>query len=129
MVLIFCTLINSGHTSTMAANTCSGKCRQKLYRQTRKQRGHQWGAEAKRALQEIWMAETKKDALVAFDVFVETWGVKYDKAVECLIKDRAALLAFYDFPAELGSICARPTSSKARSQQCVTAPYARRGVS
>jgi putative transposase len=28
------------------------------------------------------------------------WGVKYDKAVECLIKDREALLAFYDFPAE-----------------------------
>jgi putative transposase len=28
------------------------------------------------------------------------WGVKYDKAVECLIKDRHALLAFYDFPAE-----------------------------
>jgi putative transposase len=35
---------------------------------------------AKRALQEIWMAETKKDALAAFDAFVETWGVKYDKA-------------------------------------------------
>ena len=30
----------------------------------------------------------------------ETWGVKYDKAVECPIKDRDALLAFYDFPAE-----------------------------
>jgi putative transposase len=57
-------------------------------------------SKAKRALQEIWMAETKKDALAAFDVFVETWGVKYDKAVECLIKDREALLAFYDFPAE-----------------------------
>ena len=55
---------------------------------------------AKRALQEIWMAETKKDALLALDTFVETWGIKYDKAVECLIKDRAALLAFYDFPAE-----------------------------
>jgi transposase-like protein len=55
---------------------------------------------AKRALQEIWMAETKKDALVAFDAFIEIWGVKYDKAVECLIKDRDALLAFYDFPAE-----------------------------
>jgi putative transposase len=55
---------------------------------------------AKRALQEIWMAETKKDALAAFDAFVETWAVKYDKAVECLIKDRDALLAFYDFPAE-----------------------------
>ena len=46
--------------------------------------------------------ETKNDALVAFDAFVETWGVKYDKAVECLIKDRDALLAFYDFPAEHG---------------------------
>jgi transposase-like protein len=55
---------------------------------------------AKRALQEIWMAETKKDALVAFDAFIETWGVKYEKAVECLTKDREALLAFYDFPAE-----------------------------
>ena len=55
---------------------------------------------AKRALQEIWMAETKKDALVAFDAFVETWGVKYDKAVQCVTKDRDALLAFYDFPAE-----------------------------
>jgi len=55
---------------------------------------------AKRALQEIWMAETKKDALAAFDAFVENWGVKYEKAVECLTKDREALLAFYDFPAE-----------------------------
>jgi putative transposase len=55
---------------------------------------------AKRALQEIWMAETKKDALVAFDAFAESWGVKYRKAVECLIKDRDALLTFYDFPAE-----------------------------
>src|SRR5207245_3898768 len=55
---------------------------------------------AKRALQEIWMAETKQDAFAAFDAFVESWGVKYDKAVECLIKDRDALLAFYDFPAE-----------------------------
>jgi putative transposase len=57
-------------------------------------------SKAKRALQEIWMAETKKDALLAFDAFVETWGVKYDKAAECLIKDRDALLTFYDFPAE-----------------------------
>src|SRR5256885_3256035 len=55
---------------------------------------------AKQALQEIWMAATKAEALVAFDAFIETWGVKYDKAVECLTKDREALLAFYDFPAE-----------------------------
>jgi putative transposase len=57
-------------------------------------------SKAKRALQEVWMAETKNDALLAFDAFVETWGIKYDKAVDCLIKDRDALLAFYHFPAE-----------------------------
>ena len=63
---------------------------------------------AKRALQEIWMAETKKDAVAALEapvqargrLFVETYGVKYDKAADCLTKDRDALLAFYDFPAE-----------------------------
>jgi putative transposase len=55
---------------------------------------------AKRALREIWMAATKNDAIAAFDAFIETWGVKYEKAVDCLSKDRDALLAFYDFPAE-----------------------------
>ncbi len=55
---------------------------------------------AKRALQEIWMAETKTDADAAFDAFIESYGAKYDKAAECLEKDREALLAFYDFPAE-----------------------------
>jgi hypothetical protein len=55
---------------------------------------------------------------------VEASGVKYDKAVECLIKDRDALLAFYDFPAEHWKHCARRTSSKARSPRCATAPYA-----
>jgi hypothetical protein len=53
----------------------------------------------------------KIGALAAFDAFVETWGVKYDKAVECLIKDRDALLGFYDFPASTGGICARRTST------------------
>ena len=57
-------------------------------------------AKAKRALQQIWMAETKNDALLAFDVFVGAYGAKYEKAAECLTKDRDALLAFYDFPAE-----------------------------
>ena len=57
-------------------------------------------SKAKRVLQEIWMAETKKDAVVAFEAFAETYEVKYEKAVDCLTKDRDALLAFYDFPAE-----------------------------
>ena len=55
---------------------------------------------ARRALQNIWMAETRKDAEAAFDTFAEIYGTKYDKAVECLTKDRDVLLAFYDFPAE-----------------------------
>jgi len=57
-------------------------------------------ANAKRALQQIWMAATKNAALAALDAFVDTYGVKYEKAVECLTKDRDVLLAFYDFPAE-----------------------------
>jgi len=57
-------------------------------------------AKAKRALHEIWMAETRKDAEAALDVFIETYGRKYEKAAECVAKDRDALLAFYDFPAE-----------------------------
>jgi len=55
---------------------------------------------AKRALQEIWMAETKAGAETAFDAFIESYSVKYEKAADCLEKDRDALLAFYDFPAE-----------------------------
>jgi putative transposase len=55
---------------------------------------------AKAGLHEIWMAETQAQAGKAFDRFVKDYGAKYPKAVECLRKDRAALLAFYDFPAE-----------------------------
>jgi transposase-like protein len=55
---------------------------------------------AKRSLQEIWMAETSKDAEAAFDAFIAVYQPKYDKAAACLAKDRQALLAFYDFPAE-----------------------------
>jgi transposase-like protein len=55
---------------------------------------------AKAALHEIWMAETKLAAQKAFDEFVASYGAKYPKATECLAKDREALLAFYDFPAE-----------------------------
>src|SRR6195256_3331663 len=55
---------------------------------------------AKRALQEIWMAETKATAELAFDAFIESYTPKYEKAADCLSKDRDTLLAFYDFPAE-----------------------------
>jgi putative transposase len=56
--------------------------------------------EAKQKLHDIWMADTKQHAHEAFDLFLKTYEAKYPKAVECLAKDREALLTFYDFPAE-----------------------------
>jgi putative transposase len=55
---------------------------------------------AKADLKEIWMAESRKDAEKAFDRFRAKYEAKYDKAAACLAKDREALLAFYDFPAQ-----------------------------
>jgi transposase-like protein len=55
---------------------------------------------AKAALHEIWMVETKASAQVAFDQLIASYGAKYPKATECLVKDRTELLAFYNFPAE-----------------------------
>lgn len=57
-------------------------------------------AKAKAALHEIWMAPTRALADHAFKQFVQTYQAKYPKAAEKLLKDRDALLAFYDFPAE-----------------------------
>jgi transposase-like protein len=51
-------------------------------------------------LHAIWMALSKEEAEKAFDLFVKKYGLKYPAAVACLVKDRAELLAFYDFPAE-----------------------------
>jgi len=54
----------------------------------------------KAALHEIWMAETRADAHKAFDRTLVRFESKYPGAMERLRKDREALLAFYDFPAE-----------------------------
>ena len=51
-------------------------------------------------LREIYGAPTRATAETAINVFAEKYGAKYDKAVVCLTKDREALLAFFDFPAE-----------------------------
>jgi putative transposase len=55
---------------------------------------------AKNILHEIWMSATKADATKAMEKFAATYQAKYPKAVECLLKDKEELLAFYDFPAE-----------------------------
>jgi putative transposase len=55
---------------------------------------------AKGMLHEIYQAESKAGAEKAFELFVKTYQAKYPKATGCLEKDKVALLAFYDFPAE-----------------------------
>ena len=55
---------------------------------------------AKAMLHEVWMSATREDAAKAFEKFIATYGVKWPRAAACLEKDRAELLAFYDFPAE-----------------------------
>ena len=55
---------------------------------------------AKADLREIWTAPDRATAEAAIATFAEKYGAKYDKAVACLVKDREALLTFYDFPAE-----------------------------
>jgi transposase-like protein len=55
---------------------------------------------AKQALHAIWQADTREVAEKAFDLFVRTYEPKYPKATLSLQKDRAELMAFYDFPAQ-----------------------------
>ena len=50
--------------------------------------------------------------------FAEKYAPKYDKAVECLIKDRQTLLMFFDLPADpIGTTCELQTRSRACSRQ------------
>jgi putative transposase len=58
------------------------------------------GPQVKADLNEICRAPDRVSAVVALDTFVEKYGAKYAKAVACLTRDKDALLAFFDFPAE-----------------------------
>ena len=51
-------------------------------------------------LQEVWMAASRAQALEALEKFARDHRAKYPRAVQCLLKDRDELLAFYDLPAE-----------------------------
>ena len=55
---------------------------------------------AKGDLAEVWNAPSRADAETALAVFAEKYQAKYETAVICLTKDRDAMLAFFDFPAE-----------------------------
>lgn len=54
----------------------------------------------KEKLQDIWMADTRENAYKAFNSCIEQFELKFPAAMQCLEKDKAEMLAFYDFPAE-----------------------------
>ncbi|TKB77754.1 MAG: hypothetical protein E8D42_11075 [Nitrospira sp.] len=81
---------------------------------------------AKSALHQIWMADTKHAAHKALEAFVSTYAAKYPKAPTCLVKDRNARLALYDFPAEpWGHI---RTTNPIESRLCLSREYALDGL-
>ena len=51
-------------------------------------------------LNDIQHAETRAQAETALSLFCKKYGAKYEKGVACLTKDKEAMLAFFDFPAE-----------------------------
>ena len=55
---------------------------------------------AKKLIHEMYLAPTKKDALLAYEEFLNLYEAKYPKATACLRKDKDVLFTFYDFPAE-----------------------------
>ena len=55
---------------------------------------------AHRDLREIWTSPDRAAAEAAMTMFADKYAPKYDRAVECLIKDRETLLTFFDFPAD-----------------------------
>jgi len=55
---------------------------------------------AKGMLRDIYQAEDRETAQKAMNYFEQEFERKYIKAVECLMKDREALLCFYDYPGE-----------------------------
>jgi putative transposase len=57
-------------------------------------------ANARQDLREIWLAPDRATAEAAIATFAAKYAPKYDRAVACLVKDREALLTFFDFPAE-----------------------------
>lgn len=75
------------------------------------------------------MAETRSDAEASFDAFIETYQLKYEKAANCLKKDRDTLFAYYDFPAEHWKHLRTSTRLKARLRRFAIGRSARRAAS
>jgi transposase-like protein len=57
-------------------------------------------SKAKGRIHDMYMAETKEDALKAYKEFLALYEAKFPGACQCLSKDKDVLFSFYDFPAE-----------------------------
>jgi len=57
-------------------------------------------SKAKAMIHDMYMAETKKDALKTYKEFLILYDAKFPKACACLREDKDVLFTFYDFPAE-----------------------------
>ena len=55
---------------------------------------------AKSKLRDIYLSASEKEADQAFQAFINTYEVKYPRAVKCLEKDENKLLTFYHYPAQ-----------------------------
>ena len=83
---------------------------------------------AKRALQEIWMAETKAAAESAFDGFIKSYEVKYQRPPTAWPRIAMRCSPSTTSLPSTGSISGPPTRSRAPSPPCATAPSARRAA-
>ncbi|MEE9442508.1 MAG: transposase [candidate division Zixibacteria bacterium] len=57
-------------------------------------------AEVKRLLRQMYDATTRKQAETFMQQFPELYGRMYPRAVECSLKDKDALLTYFDYPQE-----------------------------
>ena len=57
-------------------------------------------SKAKKLIHDMYMSETKDEGLEAFNSFIRLYEVKFQKACDCLRRDKEQLFTFYDFPAE-----------------------------
>ena len=59
---------------------------------------------AKNAIHNIYLSDTKENAGMAYQQFIEQFGDKYEKAVACLVKSKVNYLRFMIFQQSIGGI-------------------------
>lgn len=85
-------------------------------RRSRAHKGQPGTSHALSNLRVIWKTPDRPTAEAAIATFADKYVAKHVKAVTFLVKDRDALLAFYDASASTETTSARPTRLKALSQ-------------